>query len=257
VTFSLGQRKIVFSLLAVITVIDQSTKWWAWRHAATARVNSGGDVIVGSTVSRWYADPGKGALLDLLDIVLLSVAIFLLLRARRSLPVLVPGALMIGGWGTNLLDRLGMHYVTAPGSARGAVDFIHIGRHFYNVADMFILVATPLFVVAAIGSYLRRWVAGAPSVDTQGPSAVADARRIATHPVSLLAAITVTAVVAIGAANYGGVTAPTRTAVAGSAGPAIRGPGAWQVWATPQTSSTSYPLAGVAAAASATPRDLG
>jgi len=36
----------------------------------------------------------------------------------------VPGALVIGGWSSNLLDRLGMHYWTAPGSVRGAVDFI-------------------------------------------------------------------------------------------------------------------------------------
>jgi lipoprotein signal peptidase len=253
VTFSFGQRKIVFPLLATIIVIDQSAKWWAWRHAATARVNSGGDAIVGSTVSRWYADAGTGALLDLLDIVLLSVAIFLLLRVRRSLPVLISGALMIGGWTTNLLDRLGMHYVTAPGSRRGAVDFIHIGRHFYNVADMFIVVATPLFVLAAIGSYLRRWAAGAPRVDTRVSSTVAAARGIAMHPVSLVAAVLVTAVVAIGAANYGGVTAPPRTALAGSQGPAIRGPGAWQVWVAPQTSNTSYPGAGIPAAAPGAP----
>jgi lipoprotein signal peptidase len=233
VTFSFGQRKIVFPLLATIIVIDQSAKWWAWRHAATARVNSGGDAIVGSTVSRWYADAGTGALLDLLDIVLLSVAIFLLLRVRRSLPVLISGALMIGGWTTNLLDRLGMHYVTAPGSRRGAVDFIHIGRHFYNVADMFIVVAT--------------------RVDTRVSSTVAQARGIAMHPVSLVAAVLVTAIVAIGAANYGGVTAPPRTALAGSQGPAIRGPGAWQVWVAPQTSNTSYPGAGIPAAAPGAP----
>ena len=56
---------------------------------------------------------------------------------------------MTGGWGSNLLDRLGIHYWTAPNSVCGAVDFIDIGGYYYNVADFFIISCTPLFLLAA------------------------------------------------------------------------------------------------------------
>jgi hypothetical protein len=88
-----------------------------------------------------------GALLDLLDVGLLSVALSILLR-RRPAAVVVCAALMLGGWGSNLLDRLGMHYWTAPGSVRGVVDFISVGEGRYNLADLFIVGATPLFLLA-------------------------------------------------------------------------------------------------------------
>jgi hypothetical protein len=62
---------------------------------------------------------------------------------------------MLGGWSSNLLDRLGMHYLTAPGSVRGAVDFLHLGGAYYNLADLFIIAATPLFLLA-VASLRRR-----------------------------------------------------------------------------------------------------
>jgi hypothetical protein len=62
---------------------------------------------------------------------------------------------MIGGWGSNLLDRLGLHLVTAPGSRRGAVDFLHLGSICTNVADVCIVVGTALFLAAVVGR-LRR-----------------------------------------------------------------------------------------------------
>src|SRR5690242_8150318 len=55
---------------------------------------------------------------------------------------------MLGGWGSDLLDRLGMHYWTASGSVRGVVDFIRAGEARYNVADLFIVGATPLLLLA-------------------------------------------------------------------------------------------------------------
>jgi hypothetical protein len=55
---------------------------------------------------------------------------------------------MIAGWSSNLIDRLGMHQVTAPGSVRGAVDFIHLGRPYYNLADVVIVGATALFLLS-------------------------------------------------------------------------------------------------------------
>ena len=59
-------------------VLDQASKWWAWRYVSWTKINSGGDILVGSTVGGWYAGPVTGALLDLLDFGLLSVAVSVL-----------------------------------------------------------------------------------------------------------------------------------------------------------------------------------
>ena len=144
-----GQRWIVLALLAAVALLDQTTKWWAWRHISGATVNPGGDFLVGPVVGSWYADPATGAFLDLFGVGFLSVAVFVLVRRRRPAAVLVPAALMIGGWGSNLLDRLGMHSGTAPGSARGAVDFIPLDQLSYNLADVAISAATLLYVLLA------------------------------------------------------------------------------------------------------------
>jgi lipoprotein signal peptidase len=140
---------LVLALITALVMLDQAVKWWAWRHVPWARINSGGDVLVGRTISAWYDGRVAGALLDLLDFWVLSMAVSVLASCRAPALVSVPGALMAGGWGSNLLDRLGVHYWTAPGSVRGVVDFIHIGGHYYNVADFFIIGCTPLFLLAA------------------------------------------------------------------------------------------------------------
>jgi lipoprotein signal peptidase len=146
---------VVPALLVVVVALDQAAKWWAWRHLSWTRINSGGDVLVGRTISAWYAGPVTGALLDLLDYGLLSIAVSVLARRRAPAAISVPGALMTGGWASNLLDRLGIHYWTAPGSGRGVVDFIHLGGHYYNIADFFIIGCTSLFVLAAGYQVLR------------------------------------------------------------------------------------------------------
>ena len=170
------------ALLLVVVVLDQSVKWWAWRHILWARINTGGDALVGRTVGGWFAGPVTGTLLDLLDLALLSLAAWVLARCRATPAVVVPGALMTGGWVSNLLDRLGIHHVTAPGSVRGVVDFMHIGAHYYNVADFFIIGCTPLFLLAAGYQGARatlRWAV----VGTAAPSARNLARaRIPTAP---------------------------------------------------------------------------
>jgi lipoprotein signal peptidase len=139
----------VLALLVTVITLDQAVKWWAWRHVPWARINSGGDALVGHTIGGWYAGPVTGALLDLLDFGLLSVAAWLLSRCRATAAVVVPGVLMTAGWVSNLLDRLGIHDWTAPGSVRGVVDFMHLGAHYYNVADFFIIGCTPVFMLAA------------------------------------------------------------------------------------------------------------
>jgi lipoprotein signal peptidase len=198
---------MVLAPLAVVVVLDQATKWWAWRHVSWTRINSGGDVLVGHTIGAWYAGPVTGALLDLLDFGLLSIAVSVLARSRAPAAVGVLGALMTGGWGSNLLDRLGMHYLTAPGSVRGAVDFIHIGRHYYNAADFIIIGCTPLFLLAAgyQGVRAARRPVAAGSVPPPARSRLRARARI-----PALAGAGLILVVALGAANYGGVNATPR-----------------------------------------------
>jgi lipoprotein signal peptidase len=197
----------VLTLLAMVVVLDQAAKWWAWRHFPETRINSGGDAVIGRTIGAWYAAPVTGAVLDLLDFGLLSVVVSALARWRTTAAVGVPGALMTGGWGSNLLDRLGSHYWTAPGSVRGVVDFIHIGGHYYNVADFFIIACTPLFVLTAGYQAVRK---ARPPVapGTVPPSARSRVRGRARIPVLASAGLIV--VVALGAANDGGVNASPR-----------------------------------------------
>jgi lipoprotein signal peptidase len=193
---------VVLALITVVVVLDQAAKWWAWRHVPWTKINSGGDVLVGPRIGSWYSGPVTGAVLDLLDFGLLSIAVSVLARGRAAAAVCVPGALMIGGWSSNLLDRLGIHYWTAPDSVRGVVDFIHIGGNYYNVADFFIIGCTPLFLLAAAYQGVR--AARRPGAARSVASPI---RSRAWLRIPALAGAGLTLVVALGAANYGGVNA--------------------------------------------------
>ena len=217
-----GQRLMVLTLLAAVIVLDQVTKWWAWRHVSGAQINSGGDVLVGRAVSRWYADPVAGALLDLLDFGLLSIALSVLVRRRRPAVVVASGALLLGGWGSNLFDRLGLHVWIAPGSVRGVVDFIDAGGATYNIADFFIIGVTPLFLLA-VG--YRGWRAAnrpapvrvvAPATRNRPRSnrLLGNRPRARASMSALACAGLIVAAVALGATNYGGVSTRVSTASA-------------------------------------------
>jgi lipoprotein signal peptidase len=208
-----GLRSIVLALLAAVIVLDQATKWWAWRHASTACINYGGNPLVGATVGGWYADPVTGALLDLLDFGLLSIAVSVLVRRRLPAMVLIPGALMIGGWSSNLFDRLGMHNWTAPGSVRGAVDFIHLGQVYWNVADIFIIGGTSLFLPAA-SCYLGRWATKGPATTPSVIPTTLHRRPMRTRMSAFVGAVGLICLVGIGAVNYNGVTTPITSASA-------------------------------------------
>jgi lipoprotein signal peptidase len=199
---------VVLALLAAVVVVDQAVKWWAWRHVPWTKINSGGDVLVGPLIGTWYAGRVTGALLDLLDFGLLSIAVSLLARRQTTAAVWVPGALMTGGWGSNLLDRLGFHYWTAPGSVRGVVDFIHISGYYYNLADFFIIGCTPLFLLAA--GYRGVRAAIRPVAPRSAPSP-ARSRARAWLRIPAVASAGLILVVALGAAKYGGVHAAVRT----------------------------------------------
>jgi lipoprotein signal peptidase len=194
-------RSPAIVLLVAVVAVDQSVKWWAWRHTDTACINFGGDIFVNATISRWYANPVSGAVLDLLGAGLLMAATAFLVHRRRPVVVLVMGALTIGGWASNLVDRLGLHYWTAPGSVRGAVDFIPFGDIYFNVADVFILVGTlPLAVALCATSNWATTVSAAPR--TYRP-------RRARVWLSGIATLTcLVAAVTVGAADYGGITVP-------------------------------------------------
>ena len=202
---------MMLALLASVVVLDQAVKWWAWRHVSGARINSGGDLLVGHAIGAWYSGRVTGALLDLLDFGLLSIAVSVLARRRAPAVVVVLGALVTGGWGSNLLDRLGLHYWTAPRSARGAVDFIHLGAYFYNVADFFIIGCTPLFLLAA--AYFAVRAAKRPPAAGHVPQP-ARGRLWTLVRIPALASAGLALVVGLGAADYGGVhAAPHRPPV--------------------------------------------
>lgn len=150
-----SQRLLAIGILCATALLDQTTKWWAWQHAH-AVLNQGATWFLGSTVSSWYADPHIGAALDVISLETLAVAVVVLLRRRQPTVVLVAATLMIAGWGSNLLDRLGLHTVTAPASPRGAIDFLHLGSYAYNVADVCIATGTALALLAPAVLLRRR-----------------------------------------------------------------------------------------------------
>jgi lipoprotein signal peptidase len=195
---------MVALLVAAVVVADQTTKWWAWREVPGAEINFGGDPLVGSTVGAWFANPVTGGLLDLVSALVLTTAVLILVRNRYPVVLRTAAALAVGGWSSNLLDRLGMHCVTAPGSVRGAVDFIHVGAYYLNVADFVIVAATVVFLPALGYRWMTAVQAGAKAAAASAFSRLRAPVRIA---VAVGAAGLIVAVT-LGVANYGGVTAP-------------------------------------------------
>ncbi|MGW5719962.1 signal peptidase II [Amycolatopsis sp. NPDC003865] len=194
-----------YALLLVI-VADQVTKAWAWREVPRTRINFGGNPLVGPVVGAWYAGPVTGAVLDLAGAALLTAAVLLLLRRRHPVLLRAPAALAIGGWTSNLLDRLGLHHVTAPGSVRGAIDFVPLGKYTFNVADFFIIGATLAFSLA----HGYRWATTRLSdaaVDAPRPRA---RLRTPARIVTATGAAVLVAAVTLGATHYGGATHPPR-----------------------------------------------
>jgi len=210
---------MVLALLAAVIMVDQAAKWWAWRHLTGAQINPGGDYLTGPTIGRWYADPVAGALLDLAGFGLVSIAAAILARRRQLAAVTVCGSLMVGGWASNLLDRLGMHYWTAPGSIRGAVDFISIGGRRWNLADLIIIGATPLFLLAT--AELAKRTADRPSPTQRGPAGRNSLRARVLAVAAAGAALILT--VALGAAHHGSLTSPSHTSTKTVRGNELRG----------------------------------
>jgi lipoprotein signal peptidase len=202
-----GQGAIAIGLLAAVVVLDQTTKWWAWRNVSDSIINAGSTWPIGRPVSGWFSGPVTGAVLDLLSVGVLSFAGHLLVRRRRRGAVLVAGSLMIGGWSSNLLDRLGLHRATAPGSVRGAIDFIHLGPPYWNIADFVIIGAAAIFLAAACARGGRSALGGAPSGDTTPGTRRPPARRTAA---GLVLAVVVGGAAVHGAVHHNGVCSSPR-----------------------------------------------
>lgn len=142
-----AQRGLGIALLIAIVALDQAAKAWAWRQAPAAVMNPGSTGGMGGPVNAWFTGRATGALLDVVSLGVLCGGAFLLGRISRPPALFVSAAVMLAGWASNLLDRLGLHSVTAPGSIRGVVDFIPFGRYYVNVADVFIVGATIMLLV--------------------------------------------------------------------------------------------------------------
>jgi lipoprotein signal peptidase len=149
------QRRLLAAVIAGVVAGDQLVKWWTWRHVDGVLINSGGYILLGSDIRSWFATPIGGAVADVIGTVALIVAVLWVARRPRPTGVLLGGALIVGGWTSNILDRLGLHNVTAPGSARGVVDFIPDGTPGRsNTADVCIAVGAVLFGYTIVR---RRW----------------------------------------------------------------------------------------------------
>jgi hypothetical protein len=95
---------------------------------------------------------------------------------------------------------------------------LHLGQHYYNVADLFIIAATPVFIVSLSVMAIARAVRLAAATARRRPAqtraqarmqAVAPPRSISARGrlVAASAAVGAVAVTAIGAINSGTVTA--------------------------------------------------
>jgi MYXO-CTERM domain-containing protein len=151
---------LLVAIFLLVLGTDQATKWVAWRHFDRTVINDGGYILLGSARS-WFAEPVPGAVANLVGILLIVLGLAVLLRRPRRPAVLVGCALVAAGWTSNVLDRVGLHEWSAPGSGRGVVDFIPSGGTSKgNVADVWILVGLILIGLALLRRRRRghdRW----------------------------------------------------------------------------------------------------
>ena len=177
------QRLLLGVLVVAVVVADQGSKWWAWRHSGTATINSGGDELVGDVVGSWFRSRIGGGALDIVDAAALASLVAWILRRRRPVSVFLSAGMVLAGLISNLSDRLVLHYWTAPGSIRGAVDFLRIGRGaVYNGADI-VVVLGAIGLVGSVCWYRhgrgeRERLDAAMATDTFGPGSIGSGWRL-------------------------------------------------------------------------------
>lgn len=150
--------RAVLAVLAAVVLVDQAVKAWAWRCLADVHINSGGNAYSGAGLRDALSRPVSGAVLDVVDATVLAAVTLLFVRVARSRAVALTGGAVLSGWISNMGDRLGLHFLTAPGSVRGVVDFVPFDGHYWNLADFVILGGSAAFVAALARSALRRAV---------------------------------------------------------------------------------------------------
>lgn len=233
--------RLLLGVFAVVLVSDQLTKWWAWRHVGGSLINSGGYILLGPVIRSWFAATVSGAVADVGGVITVVLAVRWLLCPGRARPELIGGGLVAAGLLSNLLDRLGLRAWTAPGSARGVVDFIPSGGTSRgNVADMWITAGALLFGAALA----RRRGSGSRTAPTRtgSPPARGGEHRLLGRLVAGAAVATAIALAIHSATRDGGSFAPTGQRAAG-------GVAGWSRCASAAAAGLAAAAAGAAAAA--------
>jgi lipoprotein signal peptidase len=150
------QGWLLLAVLGTIGGADQLSKAWAWRHLTLVHINSGGGLLFGRHVDAWTRDRLLGSAVDALAGAVVVALAALLVRRRRPWWSFLGAAAVLGGWASNLADRVGLHAWTAPGSRRGVVDFLHWQGRLWNVADLAIIAGCALFLAGGAHAELRR-----------------------------------------------------------------------------------------------------
>lgn len=138
-----------------VFVLDQGSKFAAWRLVKTVAINDGGSAVMPTSgamtaLSDFYRNSLTGGFLDVISAVLLAGGLWFLWHRPRSRPVLLGGMLVWAGWASNWADRIGMTIFTAPGAKRGVVDWIGQAGHNWNLADVAIATGAILVVAAQV-----------------------------------------------------------------------------------------------------------
>jgi lipoprotein signal peptidase len=202
------RRWLLIAVFAAVIGTDQAVKWWAWRHIDGTLVNAGGYILLGPVIRSWWSGSVSGAVLDVIAGVVMILGRRPLLLRCRTIGVLIGAGLVAAGWMSNLLDRLVLHYWTAPGSVRGVVDFIPSGwTSRANVADLWIVAGALLLGYSLVR---RRWAGGSREEIRSHPALPHRRARVA----ELVAVLALVTLAVIGAINYGGVEVPPVLAAA-------------------------------------------
>jgi lipoprotein signal peptidase len=148
------QRRLLVAVMLAIGLVDQLSKAWAWRYVTRVHINSGSGLLFGDRAGSWYRDGLRAIAIDAVGAVLITVLAAALVRRRRPTVAFLGAAMALGGWASNLGDRLGLHAVTAPGTRQGVVDFLHWEGRLWNVADLAIMVGTGICILACLYAVL-------------------------------------------------------------------------------------------------------
>ena len=147
------KRLAILSITGVIVVLDQITKFLASQNRLIIRVIPGFFNIyyVENTGAAFGILQGKQIFLTLVSIIAIGILLFLFIYEREEKRgMLYALALILGGTGGNLIDRLRLGYV---------VDFLQFyvkfgGNHYYwpsfNVADSAITTGVGILIIVTL-----------------------------------------------------------------------------------------------------------